>query len=414
MNRTLFYSAFVAALLPLTAYAREAAPPETTPATAPALPGCAPMEIGPVYDASLSVGSTLGCFQFVTPETPAATKVDVNLAGFRAGELHDVSLVRVDSDGSTHAAATDASMDAYRVLQSISNSSTRWLLLVGRPKGGDASPFQMQVTLSTGVDRHEPNDAFTTTTKLEGNQRIEGNLDNAGDVDNFLISFRPDQKTANLELEAPAGVVGIVVDGAKKTGELRGGSAYRVDSSRPVFVQVKGDASTVGARYTIALRDPGAAAVVTMVRSKENISHLAPGLDSTVPGGANVARVADVEAKVFEGDRATPVGAGYVVRFKGYDVGTNGHWLLTEVTAVTDEQGVARTALKIGPCRGGAIGPITVPTRGNPPDFWDIEYNPSGVVIATVDGGAPSAKHGELPFEHICKETFRMHRPWKP
>ncbi|SEO98992.1 hypothetical protein SAMN02800692_3079 [Luteibacter sp. UNC138MFCol5.1] len=405
MQPTLFPGAIAMALFPLLANAQSTAPP---------VDGCAPMDIGPAYDASLSTGATLGCFQFVTPATPAASKVDVNLAGFRAEELHDVSLVRVDSDGSTRAAATDASMDAYRILQAISDASTRWLLLVGRPKGGEVSPFQMQVTLATGADRHEPNDAFTTMTKLEGNQRIEGNLDNAGDVDNFLITFRPEQKMANLELEAPPGVVGIVVDGAKKTGELRGGSAFRVSSSRPVFVQIKGGASTVGARYTIALRDPGATAVVTMVRSSENISHLAPALDSTMPGGANVARVAEVEAQVFEGDRATPVGAGYVVKFEGYDVGTNGHWLLTELTAVTDERGIARTTLNVGPCKGGAIGPITVPTRGNPPDFWDIEYNPSGAVIAWVDGSDTSDATRPLRFEHICKETFRMHRPWKP
>jgi hypothetical protein len=372
------------------------------------------MEIGPVYDASLSTGSTLGCFQFVTPETPVATKVDVNLAGFRAGEMHDVSLLRVDSDGTTHAAATDASVDPYRVLQSIGNASIRWLLLVDRPGAGEASPFQMQVTLATGVDRYEPNDSFANITRLEGNQRVEGNLDNANDTDNFLIAFRPDQKTVNLELEAPAGVVGIVMDGAQKTGEIRGGSAFRVDASKPVFVQLRGDASTTGARYAIALRDPAAAAVVTMVRSKENISHLAPGLDSTAPGGANIARVADVEAQVFEGDRATPVGAGYVVKFEGYDVGTNRNWLLTEMTAVTDERGIARTTLHIGPCKGGAIGPITVPTRGSPPDFWDIEYNPSGAVIARVNGSDASEATTPLRFEHICKETFRMHRPWKP
>jgi len=409
MQPTLFRSALAVALFPLMASAQSAAP-----TTAPPIAGCAPMDIGPAYDASLSIGSTLGCFQFVTPDAPASSKVDLNLAGFRAGELHDVSLVRVDSDGSTHAAATDTSMDAYRVLQSISPASTRWLLLIGRPAAGAASPFQMQVTLAQGVDRHEPNDSFANITRLEGNQRIEGNLDNANDTDNFLISFRPDQKTVNLELEAPAGVVGIVVDGAQKTGEIRGGSAFRVDASKPVFVQLRGDASTIGARYTVALRDPAAAAVITMVRSKENISHLAPGLDSTVAGGANVARVADVEAQVFEGDRATPVGAGYVVTFKGYDVETNGSWLLTEMKAITNEQGIARTTFNVGPCKGGAMGPITVPTRGHPPDFWDIEYNPSAVVFASVDTSTPSVAPGQLYFQHICKETFRMHRPWKP
>jgi hypothetical protein len=87
---------------------------------------------------------------------------------------------------------------------------------------------------------------------------------------------------------------------------------------------------------------------------------------------------------------------------------------LASLEAVTDDDGVARATLKIGPCKGGILGPIRVPTRGNPPDFWDIKYNPAALVIATIPGNdLPTGIPGDETrqwFQHVCREVFRMHR----
>ncbi len=74
--------------------------------------------------------------QLVTPSSARPTKLDINLAGFSANETHEISLVRVDADGTMHAAASDISTDAARIVQATGAQSTRWLILVGRPGSG--------------------------------------------------------------------------------------------------------------------------------------------------------------------------------------------------------------------------------------------------------------------------------------
>jgi len=395
-------------------FARTGAP---APTIAAPVPGCDPMEIGPVYDASIDVDATLTCFQLVTPDNPSLTKLDLNFAGFRQGEVHDVSLVRVDADGSTHAVASDASGDTYRIVQGMTGPLTRWLVMVGRPAKGPASSFQMQATVAEGSDRYEPNDAIAKATPIQGNKVFEGNLDSAADVDNYLISFRADQKVAVIQIEAPVGVVIDVLDGSNTPHTLRGGDRKRVDSSRPVFVAVRGDDAPDAARYKVSVIDPMAIAVLSSYSSKENISHLAPGTVPGVAGAANVARQMEVEVTAFEGDHTTRLGAGHEVTIFARDTGKNKeNWLVGSVKVVTDANGTARATLPISECKGGEFGPIQVIPRVEHPDAWFITYNPFAVVHAWVDSSDPNAQVEPLNkpqfFQHICKETVT--KRWRP
>jgi len=379
--------------------------------------GCDPMEIGPVYDASLDAGATLACFQLVTPDVASLTKLDLNLAGFRQGDMHDVSLVRVDADGSTHAMASDASGDTYRIVQALTGPSTRWLVLIGRTGAGAASSFQMQATVAEGSDRYEPNDAIAKATPIGGNRVFDGNLDSDADVDNYLVSFRPDQKEAVIKLDAPEGVIAEVIDGSNRAGLLHAGKEMRVDTSHPVFLAVKGESTTTAPKYTVRVRDPKAIAVLSSYFSKENISHLAPGVNSDTPGAANVARQMEIEVTAYEGDHATPLGAGHPVTVYARDTDGKRNWLVGSVDLVTDENGKARATLPISDCKGGEMGPIRVIPRVEHPSVWYITYNPTSIVHAGVRGSDPDAqfqpltKHPQL-FQHICKETVEpLRRP---
>lgn len=412
MRRTVISLAIAMAFL--TAVGRAPASTDGT-MTAP-VPGCDAMEVGPVYDAAIDAASTLACFQLAIPVFSTDTKLDVNFAGFEPGAKHDVSLVRVRPDGSMQAVASDTSVDSLRIVQGVKAASTRWLVLVGRPAAGAASPFQMQATLAYGSDRYEPNDSVANATALRGNQHIEGNLDSPADVDRYLLTLRADQTRAIVEFEAAANVVAELIDGTNQPRALQVGKPLRVDSSRPLFISVRGgDATEGGARYTLRTRDPHAIAVVSTVHSKENISHLAPGREFLVPGGANAARTLEVAATVFEGDAVTPVGAGQDVVFSAFDLeGTKQpirRWQLATAEAVTDDEGIAHATLDIGPCRGGVLGPIRVPTRGSPPDFWDITYNPASAVVAIVPDSDAQPSFGNRKavgrFQHVCKEVFR-------
>jgi len=397
----------IALLMTTPSFAQSPAPTATV---AEPVAGCDPMEIGPVYDASIDANATLACFQLVTPDVPTLTKLDLNLAGFRQGAMHDVSLVRVDPDGSTHAVSSDASGDPYRVVQVLTGPSVRWLALVGRTAGGSASSFQMQATVAERSDRYEPNDAITKATRIGGNQVFDGNLDNDADIDNYLIYFRADQKEAVIELHAPNGVVADIVDGGNRTGVLRAGKEMRVDTSQPVFMAIRGESAASASKYTVRVRDPKAIAVLSSYSSKENISHLAPGLNSDNPGAANVARSMDIEVTAFEGDHATPLGAGHPVRVYAIDSDGNRSWPVGSIDVVTDENGKARATLPISDCKGGQIGPIRIVPRVEHPSVWYITYNPSAVVHAGVIGSDPDALVQPLRdhpqwFQHICKET---------
>lgn len=390
------------------------------PGLAPPVDGCDPMDVGPVYDVSPDASAKLACFQLMTPAGSGLSKLDINLAGFRSGELHEVNLIRVDPNGTTHAAASDASTDAYRLLQAVASPSTRWLVMVGRPAASALSPFQLQATVTFGSDRYEPNDAIATATILPGNQRIEANLDNAADTDHYLISVRPDQVQTIVEFEAAPGVGAELIDGVNEQHTLRAGKSVNVNSSRPIFISVRGTETVrSGTRYTLRTRDPRAFAVVSRIHSNENISHLAPGLGLPVPGGTNAARTLQVEATVYEGDGTTVAGAGERVVFDALDLRDANRlkpsWPLASTEATTDDKGKARATLNIGPCRGGIWGPIRVPTRGTPSSYWDITYNPTSILVATIPGNdppsQPSSDHVWKRFEHVCKEIFRGRRP---
>ncbi|SEP04513.1 hypothetical protein SAMN02800692_3371 [Luteibacter sp. UNC138MFCol5.1] len=416
MQRNILWSGV--ALLMLTCTCGAHAQSAITGATSPPVPGCETMAIGPVYDASIDANATTACFQMVTPEALASIKLDVNMAGFPQGALHDISLVRVDADGTTHAVASDASTDSYRIVQAMSAPSTRWLLLVGRPAGGATVPFQLQAALSEGSDRFEPNDAFAKATTLQGSQVIAANLDNPGDVDNYLVSFRSDQREAILSLEGPGSISADIVDGANRTGTLGAGRQLRVDTSRPVFVSVRGEQAEANSAYTLRVSDPKANAVVSSYYSNENISHLAPGLIPGVRGAANVAREMQVEVTAFEGDHETRLGAGHRVRIYAHDRAFAGNtgtsWEVGVIDAVTDEHGVARATMSISECRGGVVGPIRVQPRLEHPDVWYITYNPISLVHAVVLGADPDAQIKAIErnqtFQHVCKETVTLER----
>jgi len=399
-------------MAPISIQASAGTPPNTE--TAPPVAGCDPIAIGPVYDVSIEVTSRLECFQLVTPDDPGRPKLDVNFAGFHADELHDVSLVRVDPDSSTHAIATDSSTDAFRVVQAIGPPSTRWLILVGRTTSGTVSQFQLQATVAYDGDRYEPNDTIAKASVLRGNQRIEANLDNAADADHYLIIPRADQKQTIVEFDTAAGVTAKLIDGVDQTHMLQAGRPIRMDSSHPIFLSVSGiGAIDAGARYSLRTRDPNAFAVVSRIHSNERISHLAPGFGLSVPGGANAARSLEVEATVFEGDGKTTVGAGQRVAFHAYDVEKSNSWLLTSTEIVTNDDGIARATLAIGACKGGVRGPVRMHTPSNRPEYWDISYNPESIVLAMLPGNEQRLQPTQywIPFQHVCKEAYRGYRP---
>jgi hypothetical protein len=265
-----------------------------------------------------------------------------------------------------------------------------------------------------GSDSYEPNDSIAKASVLRGNQRIEANLDSAADIDHYLIVVRADQEKTIIEFEAPPGVVAELIDGANQQQGLQAGQSVRVNSSQPIFVSVRAkDAVDAGTRYTLRTRDPKAFAVVSKVHSNEKISHLAPGRGLSVPGGANAARTLEVEARVYEGDGSTPVGAGQRVVFNASDVEAKNSWPLTSVEAVTDDKSIARATLNIGPCKGGILGPVRMHTLSNRPEYWDIAYNPESVVLALVSGSDQPFRpeHGWQPFQHVCREVYRGYRP---
>jgi hypothetical protein len=408
MRRISLVFAIAAALVPPPA--KSNTPPAEN--IAPPVDGCEPMDIGPVYDASLDASSKLACFQLVTPSSARPTKLDINLAGFRANETHEISLVRVDADGTMHAVASDISTDAARIVQATGAQSTRWLILAGRLGSGAASPFQLQATITWGSDGYEPNDSIAKTAVLRGNQHIEANLDSDADVDHYLITLRAGQAQTSVEWDAAPGVVAELIDGANQQHSLQPGRPIRVDSSRPIFIGVHGtDKAKSGARYSLRTRDPEPIAVVSRVHSNEAISRLAPGLVSTAPGGANAARTLEVEATVFEGDGVTPVGPGQRVTFRASDAEGPRKWLLASIETVTDAKSVARATLNIGPCRGGIRGPLRVHTPSNRPEYWDISYNPESRVVASIPGGNTRSSRLWGSFQHVCKEVFRGYHP---
>ncbi|WP_285405373.1 hypothetical protein [Luteibacter sp. ME-Dv--P-043b] len=153
-------------------------------------------------------------------------------------------------------------------------------------------------------------------------------------------------------------------------------------------------------------------AVITRAGSRENITHLAPGLRSgSMPGGANAARFLDVTAAAFKADGKTPA-PGERIRIVAFDRdGTTKKAVeLAAVDAITDSLGMATVRLPIGECRGpGIVGPLSVHRRSNKPAYWDITYVPGATVTATTadDRQPPEGAN----FQHVCRERFRGNQP---
>lgn len=152
-------------------------------------------------------------------------------------------------------------------------------------------------------------------------------------------------------------------------------------------------------------------AVITSAGSRENITHLAPGLRSgSMPGGANAARWLDVTAMVFQADGTTPA-PGVSVTFEAFDGDgrSERRTALATTVAVADSQGMARARLDIGVCRGpGIVGPVTARRPSNRPEWWSITYVPGAVVRAST---SPDTRVREANFQHVCREQYLGVRP---
>lgn len=162
---------------------------------------------------------------------------------------------------------------------------------------------------------------------------------------------------------------------------------------------------------TAAMASASTHAVITNASSRENITHLAPGLyGGSMPGGANAARFLDVTAMVFQADGTTPA-PGVSVTFEAFDgdASAERRTPLATTVAVANSQGVARTRLDIGVCRGpGIVGPVTARRPSNRPAWWSITYVPGAIVRART---SPDTTVREANFQHVCREQYLGARP---
>lgn len=418
--------ALLALSSPVSAYAAPAVDspvPQASAAQAAPIAGCTEALIGPAYDAVVESSIRTECFQFVTEPSEKAVKLNVVVAGLPADSAHDVHLIKVKADGSTAAAASDATGGIDSLLQVISPPLTRWLLMLGGEGIKPGLSFQFQAEVVENPDRYEPNDTPEHPSVLKGSQRIEATLDSASDVDLYVITVGSEQQTAKVRC---AGSVGIVCEALAEGQWVAvpdpGFAEITASLVSPMILRARwkeGSTQAIGS-YTLRTSDPRSKTVISSARSSENISHLAPGKETPfpvpddvtpVPGGANAARQIDVTAVVYDSDGETRVPAGEHVTLYAvdYDLDTKKSALLAQVDGYTDANGELSARLNIGPCLGvGIKGPIRMNQPSYKADSWHITYVPGAHVIALLDDGRSKATIS--PFQHVCDERYEPYR----
>ncbi|OPX54931.1 hypothetical protein SAMN02745127_00207 [Oceanospirillum multiglobuliferum] len=161
--------------------------------------GCPNLAIG---SGTLVAFNTEGSSYCVSTVVDAETKIEGLMLNIPSAVNYDLFFFKYEDDGQFTLIDSSVSPNSTSEQTVAKAAAGAYVLFAQATQGSSGDPVTLGWLGYNNFDQYEANDKFGQSTSLQTNAVIQGNLDNANDLDFFSYTVGPDQSLLSLRFSA--------------------------------------------------------------------------------------------------------------------------------------------------------------------------------------------------------------------
>lgn len=352
-----------------------------------------------------------GQFQCYSVELTTATKIEGLLVNIPSDVDYNLYFFKLEDDNSftTLDFSNYPTATTEKTIQKVDPGI--YILAAQATQGLSPEPAIMGWFDYPDFDQQESNDKVSQATLLTSTAIIQGNIDNANDLDYFTYQTGSDQTKIKLKFSASAQFSLELWTGsawAKINNDLMTNVNVTPNSSITFLARgVADNMPSVSAQYALTVTDPSAAMTLTSTRvwNNENLTNLlhASYLEAHQYIG--------MSGKVTD-DNGQPVPFATVILTASNLDEEIGREIIT-----SNINGDFNSQVALPDCIGtGLVNKKNRTYHGaptNPELWWDIWYELAHYQFSLYDGNRNKVSETGREFLHICKEKITKSCYWQ-